>query len=101
MKITELNGQLAKISRSSITVKDDTGKTKGVITRCYELAPRDSSDIWCKVRKAVGVKATSYINEMRKINNDIWYLYNINVPDENISLLKGVGINIAEYRKLA
>ncbi len=101
MKINELNGQLAKIGKTSITVKDDNGKTKGVITQCYELQPRDASEIWGKVRKAVGLDATKCIAKMRKIGRDIFYLENVNVKDENADALRMVGINVIKYRKLA
>ena len=101
MKINELNGRLAKISKSSITVKDEQGKTVGVITKCYELAARDSSQIWASVRKAVGVNATSCISKMRKIGNEIWYLENVNVVDKNARLLEAAGFNVAKYRRLA
>lgn len=46
MKITELNGQLAKVSKNSITVKDYNYKTIGVITNCRELSVRESSEVW-------------------------------------------------------
>ncbi len=101
MKIAELNGQYAKICKSSITVKNEDGKTCGVITQCHELAPRDSSEIWGKVKKAVGLDATKCIAKMRKVRNEIVYLENINIPDKNAALLRDVGIKVARYRKLA
>lgn len=102
MKITELNGQHAKISKSSITVKGNDGKTIGVITHCYELAPRDASEIWSKVRKAVGLNATNCILKMRRVGTDgIWYLENINNPDPNADLLRDAGFNVATYKRLA
>lgn len=100
MKIEELNGQLAKIGKTSITVKGEDGKTKGVITQCYELSMRDSSDIWGKVRKAVGLDATKCIAKMRKISGKIVYLENINNPDPNAEKLIQSGIMVAKYRKL-
>lgn len=101
MKIEQLNGQLAKISKCSITVKDDYGKTKGVITHCYELMPRDSSVIWGKVRKAVGLDANKCIAKMRRIDGRIVYLENINTHDENAEKIAAIGIMVAKYRKLA
>ncbi len=101
MKINELNGQLAKISKSSITVKDNAGKTIGVITQVYELASRDSSEIWSKVRKAVGINATKCISRMRKVNGSIVYLENINTKDENADVLRNAGIMVVKYKKLA
>lgn len=100
MKISELNGQYAKISKTSITVKNEEGKTCGVITQCYELTARDSSEIWGKIRKAVGINATKCIAKMRKIGNEIVYMENINIHDENANLLRDVGIKVARYRKL-
>ena len=100
MKIENLNGQYAKISKSSITVKDEYGKTTDVITQCYELANRDSSDIWSKVRKAVGVDATKCIRKMRKVKGQIVYLENINTKDENADKLRDAGFMVAQYRKI-
>ena len=101
MKVNELNGQLAKIGKTSITVKDDNGKTIGVITRCYELSARDSSEIWNRVRKAVGLEATKCISKMRKIGTEIVYMENINNHDACADALRQSGITVARYRKLA
>lgn len=101
MKISELDGQLAKISKSSITVKDNAGKIIGVITQAYELSGRDSSEIWGKVRSAVGLDATKCISKMRKIKGQIVYLENINTKDDCADKLKEAGIVVARYKKLA
>ena len=101
MKINELNGQFAKISKNSITVKDDYNKTIGVITQVQELQPRDSSEIWQKVRSAVGLDATKCISKMRKISGNIVYLENINNPDPLAEKLSNVGFMVAKYRRLA
>lgn len=101
MKINELNGQLAKVGKTSITVKDDYGKTKGVITRCYELQMRDATEVWSEVRKAVGLDATKCIAKIRKIGGEIVYLENINTKDDNAEALRLAGIKVARYRKLA
>jgi hypothetical protein len=34
MEITKINGEEIKIGKTSITVKSDNGKTKGVIKNC-------------------------------------------------------------------
>lgn len=101
MKITELNGQLAKISKNSITVKDDNCKTIGVITNCRELSVRESSEVWGKTRKAVGLDAAKCINQMRSILGKIVYLENINNPDQNAEKLRNAGFEVARYRLLA
>ena len=101
MKLENVNGQLAKIHKSSMTIYDDNGKTAGVIRGMNELMPRDSSAIWGKVRKAVGLDATSCIAKMRKISGNIVYLENINTPDENAGKLRDAGFMILRYRKLA
>ena len=101
MRIEDLNGQLAKISKNSITIKDDAGKTVGVITHCCDLAPRDSSEIWGKVRKTVGLEATKCISKMRKANGKIVYLENVNTPDPNAIKLQEAGFTVARYRRLA
>ena len=101
MKLENVNGQLAKIHKSSMTIYDDNGKTAGVIRGLNELMPRDSSAIWGKVRKAVGLDATNCIAKMRKIGGEIVYLENINTPDDNAGKLQEAGIFIVKYRKLA
>lgn len=101
MKIDNLNGQYAKISKASITVKSDDGKTEGIITKCYELSDRECSDLWGRVRKAVGIDATKCLRKMRKASGIVVYLENINIPDENARKLETAGFMVAKYRKLA
>ena len=100
MRITELNGQYAKIGPRSITVKDENGKTTGVITHCVELANRDSSEIWGKIRKAVGLKAAECIRKMRKVDGMIVYLEAINKTgvQDCADKLSAAGIPVIWYR---
>ena len=48
MNITDINGATILIGKSSITVKDENGKTCGVVTNCKTaatFAPRDKFDL--------------------------------------------------------
>ena len=103
MKIEELKGQDAKIGKSSITVKDENGKTCGVITGVYEGQARQTSEVWGKYRRALNLEATSAISNTRWINGNPVFLANVNSKKEleQAEALKGEGIQIATYRKLA
>ncbi len=98
MKITELNGQFAKLSPASITVKDKDGKTIGVITRAYPLTDRECSTYWSRTRKAVGLDATRCLREMRMIDGEPVYLVNINKNDKCAEKLREAGFRVALYK---
>lgn len=99
MKITELNGQRAKIGKNSITIKDEAGKTCGVITQAQELQARQQSEIWPKYRAVLGLDATSAIRKSRRIDGNIYFLANIKSEKERnqAEALKAAGIATALY----
>lgn len=47
MIITDINGENVKIGKSSITVKDNNGKTKGVVTNCKAFSAMSPADKQC------------------------------------------------------
>lgn len=99
MKISQLNGQRAKIGKNSITVKDETGKTCGVITQAQELQNRDMSAIWTTYREAVGLAATECIRKTRRIDGAPVFLANIRSDKERTQAeaLTAAGIATAYY----
>lgn len=100
MNINELNGQYAKLSPASITVKDDDGKTIGIITKAYPLSDRECSMYWSKARKAVGTNAASCLRKMRNISGEAVYFENINTYDECAEKLRESGFKVVKYKKL-
>ena len=99
MKIEELNGQRAKICKNSITIKDETGKTCGIITNAQELQNRDASAIWSAYRAAIGADAASAIGKTRRIDGKPVFLANIKSEKERnqAEALKAAGIATALY----
>lgn len=99
MKIEELNGQRAIIGRNSITVKDESGKTRGVITQAQELQPRDASHIWSIYRATLGTEAAGAIRRTRRIDGRPVYIANIrsNTERTQAERLKAAGIQTALY----
>lgn len=99
MKIDQLNGQLAKICKNSITIKDENGKTAGVIAQAQELQSRQKSEIWKIYRDAVGLDATSCISKSRRIDSNIVFLANIRSEKDrnNAEALQAAGIKTAFY----
>lgn len=73
MKITDIHGDKIVIGKTSITVKDDSGKTRGIVTNCraFEaLQPRD---------KFAFHKAGISLDEAKNCilcNGEIYYLNN-------------------------
>lgn len=79
MKISELEGHLAKLYANSIKVFDDGAKLIGVIraTRFTSLPPRVSSELWKQV-KASGLWDTHESDKLYYADKALWYLYNTN-----------------------
>lgn len=73
MKITEVNGKTVKIAKTSITVKNDDGKTCGVVTNCkvfQNMPPRDRF-----VLAKAGLSPEEATNCVI-CDNEIYYLHN-------------------------
>ena len=82
MKISELNGQYARLHPKSISVYDEAGKTRGIIraTRYTDLPARTSSEYWKQI-KASGLWQVGEGKNVYFAEHVLWYLYNTN-PDE-------------------
>lgn len=73
MIITDIHGENVKIGKSSITVKGDNGKTKGIVTNCKAFSAMSPADKM-QLRKT-GISLDESRNCIIQ-NGDIYYLYN-------------------------
>ncbi len=83
MNITDIKeNDHIKLSMTSITVKDENGKTKGIVTNCRipKTDPRISFSIFSKLQKdlkGTGFHTTSVMSEIVINNNEMYYLHDV------------------------
>lgn len=84
MEITKINGEEIKIGKTSITVKGDNGKTKGVIKNCNVinnlLPPRTIFEVAYKLRKK-NIKVMDFYNRLVAVDGNYYFLYNLRKND--------------------
>ena len=84
MEITKINGEEIKIGKTSITVKGDNGKTKGVIKNCNVinnlLPPRTLFEVAYKLRKK-NIKVMDFYNRLVAVDGNYFFLYNLRKND--------------------
>lgn len=84
MEITKINGEEIKIGKTSITVKGDNGKTKGVIKNCNVinnlLPPRTLFEVAYKLRKK-NIKVMDFYNRLVAVDGNYYFLYNLRKND--------------------
>ena len=84
MEITKINGEEIKIGKTSITVKGDNGKTKGVIKNCNVinnlLPPRTLFEVAYKLRKK-NIKVMDFYNRLVAVDGNDYFLYNLTKND--------------------
>lgn len=84
MEITKINGEEIKIGKTSITVRGDNGKTKGVVRNCIvinnSLAPRILFDISHKFRQK-NINLMSLYNRLVAVEDNYYFLYNFRKND--------------------
>lgn len=99
MKIEQLAAYQAKIGKTSITLKDENGKTAGVITAVYELQNNEKSQAWPTYRKALGTDAAKAINKTRRIDGKYYFLGSIRSENDRklAEALKAAGVNTVLY----
>jgi hypothetical protein len=82
MNITDITlDYRIKPSKTSITVKDQNGKTKGIITDCktfQNMSDRDRFDLHSKLKKS-GINSLDIATNCVIKNGDVYYLYNISL----------------------
>ena len=103
MKIEELNGQEARIGKTSITVYNpETAKTAAVITGIKELRANQKSQLWTTYRAAIGTEAAAALAQTYETRNGFYYIYNILSEKERATAeaLHAAGIKTANYTKV-
>lgn len=84
MEITKINGEEIKIGKTSITVKGDNGKTKGVIKNCNVinnlLPPRTLFEVAYKLRKK-NIKVMDFYNRLVAVDGNYYFFYNLRKND--------------------
>lgn len=100
MKIEQLATYQAKLGKTSITLKDENGKTAGVITCVYELQNNEKSQAWPAYRQALGTDAANAINKTRRIDGKYYFLGSIRSEKDcrQAEALKAAGVNVLLYR---
>jgi hypothetical protein len=82
MNITDITlNYRIKPSKTSITVKDQDGKTKGIITDCktfQNMSDRDRFDLHSKLKKT-GINSLSIASNCVIKDGNIYYLYNVSL----------------------
>ena len=80
MNITDITlDYRIKPGKTSITVKDNKGKTKGIITNCktfHNMPPREQFELHSKLKKAGVEKSLSVASSCVLKDGDVFYLYN-------------------------
>lgn len=84
MEITKINGEEIKIGKTSITVRGDNGKTKGVIRNCIvinnSLPPRILFDI-SRIFRRRNINLMSLYNRLVAVEGNYYFLYNLRKND--------------------
>lgn len=74
MVIKDIHGDYIKVGKSSITVKDNNGKTKGIVTNCITFSVMTSRDKFLLHKKNISIDETKNCVIQ---NGDIYYLHNM------------------------
>lgn len=80
MKMEDLEGKVAYISKNSITMKDDDGKTRGIVRNVKTwstLVTRELFD-WSRKFREMGL---SFSSEYIIVDNEPYYLYDLSKDD--------------------
>ena len=84
MQITDINGDYIKIGKTSITVKNENGKTRGVVTGCTvidnTIAPRILFDLSTNFKKH-GLSIMDFYGNIILKNGEMFYLHNLSLGD--------------------
>ena len=73
MNITDIHGENVKVGKTSITVKNNNGKTKGVVTNCKTFSIMSPADKFLLHKRGIS------IDECKNCiihNENIYYLHN-------------------------
>lgn len=84
MFISEIENKKVKVGMASITVKNENGKTSGVVRniRSFKaLLPRLPQDIWKRLRDS-GIWGSGYCDNIVESDGQLYYLHDL-WKDEN------------------
>lgn len=87
MKMTDIVGKRIKLSANSITVKDEAGKTRGVVRDIRQFKncrPNQQMEIWKKARNA-GADLNNIINAEGKW----WYINDLKWESDYFKYFEG------------
>jgi hypothetical protein len=118
MDMKDLSGRKVKVSKNSITVKDDGGKTCGVVRNIENLndVQLNKQVDYCRKLKSYGVFGIIRLKDVIIKNNEMWIMRNIKsklfnqangyfseeerqseeTKDKLYQMLKDSGINVIE-----
>lgn len=92
MKMTDIIGKRIKISANSITVKDEAGKTRGVVRGIRQFKncrPNQQTEIWKKAKDA-GADLNNIINAEGKW----WYINDLKWESDYFKYFEGKDENM-------
>lgn len=82
MNVKEINGEYIKIGKTSITVKEDIRKTKGVITNCTIITKNCSPRLTLELHQKLSKYNLRIVFDKMVLNNgDLFYLYDLSLED--------------------
>ena len=83
MEITDLANKSIKICPRSITCKDKSGKTRGVVSGavCYTSAPARVKYAFHQIVQASGVWSSGNASHLYIDGNKLYYLYDLSAKD--------------------
>lgn len=84
MKITEIANKIVKLSKHSITVKDEQNKTRGVVrgvTPFKELRPAEQMKYWKQLREC-GLWCSEFMNCFIICDGEAYYLHNLKAIED-------------------
>ncbi len=79
MKITDITNKTIKLSKHSITVKDEQNKTRGVVrdvTPFKELRPAEQLKYWKQLREC-GLWGSEFMDYFIICDEEPYYLHNL------------------------
>lgn len=85
MKILEIENKKVKISAHSITVKDDNGKTCGVVrnaTRYHELRTSDQLEHWKDIKTSGIADFPKFIDRIVYCDGRVYFLHDLRMIEK-------------------
>ncbi len=103
MTITELEGRNVKLSAHTITVKDDAGKTRGLVrsaSRYKDLPMREQIDFWKTLKRSGLMDHGGKVYAAVFVDDKKLYWLCDREDDELIQMAQAVGVNVIKVAKI-